>query len=184
MLRSKSVRWGNEWGNMPHRFQPIPADLDFAETALESALPSSADLKAKAHNPKVAGSNPAPAISRKPRKCGVFVVKALFLVPPAGPYTGTKFDARGACGCSYDSCGARRGRMPLMLEVAYEESGNSGENLLDTVQPVCTGPRLCDGRRRWLARSPSSRRPLLRAQVLPPALPRRCPSLDLCRNAE
>ena len=44
---------------MPHRFQPIPADLDFAETALESALPSSADLKAKAHNPKVAGSNPA-----------------------------------------------------------------------------------------------------------------------------
>jgi hypothetical protein len=25
------------------------------------------------HNPKVAGSNPAPAISRKPRKCGVFV---------------------------------------------------------------------------------------------------------------
>ena len=27
----------------------------------------------RAHNPKVAGSNPAPAISRKPRKCGVFV---------------------------------------------------------------------------------------------------------------
>lgn len=31
----------------------IPADLDFAQIALESALPSPADLKAKAHNPKV-----------------------------------------------------------------------------------------------------------------------------------
>ena len=25
--------WGNNWGNMPHRFQPISADLDLAETA-------------------------------------------------------------------------------------------------------------------------------------------------------
>jgi hypothetical protein len=25
--------WGNKWGNMPHRFQPISADLDLAETA-------------------------------------------------------------------------------------------------------------------------------------------------------
>lgn len=25
--------WGNEWGNMPHRPQPIPADLDLAKTA-------------------------------------------------------------------------------------------------------------------------------------------------------
>jgi hypothetical protein len=25
--------WGNEWGNTPHRFQPISADLDLAEAA-------------------------------------------------------------------------------------------------------------------------------------------------------
>lgn len=25
--RSKSVFWGNKWGNMLHRSQPIPADL-------------------------------------------------------------------------------------------------------------------------------------------------------------
>lgn len=25
--------WGNKWGNMPHRVQPIPADLDLAKTA-------------------------------------------------------------------------------------------------------------------------------------------------------
>jgi hypothetical protein len=61
-FEASRVRWGNEWGNMPHRSQPIPADLNFVETALESALRSPADLKAKAHNPKVAGSNPAPAI--------------------------------------------------------------------------------------------------------------------------
>jgi hypothetical protein len=32
---SKSVegRWGNKWVNMPHRFQPISADLDLAESA-------------------------------------------------------------------------------------------------------------------------------------------------------
>ncbi len=23
--------WGNKWGNMPHGFQPIPADLDLAK---------------------------------------------------------------------------------------------------------------------------------------------------------
>jgi hypothetical protein len=26
-------RWGNKWGNTPHRSQPIPADLDLAKTA-------------------------------------------------------------------------------------------------------------------------------------------------------
>jgi hypothetical protein len=26
-------RWGNKWGNMPHRSQPIPAGLDPAKTA-------------------------------------------------------------------------------------------------------------------------------------------------------
>ena len=25
--------WRNKWGNMPDRFQPIPADLDLAKTA-------------------------------------------------------------------------------------------------------------------------------------------------------
>jgi hypothetical protein len=25
--------WGNKWGNMPHRFQPVPAGLDLPETA-------------------------------------------------------------------------------------------------------------------------------------------------------
>jgi hypothetical protein len=25
--------WGNKWGNMPHRFQPIPAGLDPPEAA-------------------------------------------------------------------------------------------------------------------------------------------------------
>jgi hypothetical protein len=28
-----AIPWGNKWGNMPHRFQPISADLDLAETA-------------------------------------------------------------------------------------------------------------------------------------------------------
>jgi hypothetical protein len=26
-------RWGKKWGKKPHRFQPISADLDLAETA-------------------------------------------------------------------------------------------------------------------------------------------------------
>ena len=38
-----------------------------------SAAGWSSQVARRAHNPKVAGSNPAPAISRKPRKCGVFV---------------------------------------------------------------------------------------------------------------
>jgi hypothetical protein len=25
--------WGTEWGNMPHRFQPIPAGLDSLKVA-------------------------------------------------------------------------------------------------------------------------------------------------------
>lgn len=25
--------WGNKWGDMPHRFQPIPAGLDPPQTA-------------------------------------------------------------------------------------------------------------------------------------------------------
>jgi hypothetical protein len=29
----EALRWGNKWGNMPHRFQPISADLDLAKTA-------------------------------------------------------------------------------------------------------------------------------------------------------
>lgn len=36
----------------------IPADLDLAKTALESALPSLADLQAKAHNPKAVSADP------------------------------------------------------------------------------------------------------------------------------
>jgi len=31
--QSAEGHWGNRWGNMPHRFQPIPADLDLAESA-------------------------------------------------------------------------------------------------------------------------------------------------------
>jgi hypothetical protein len=31
LIASISARWGNKWGNMPHRSQPIPADLDFAK---------------------------------------------------------------------------------------------------------------------------------------------------------
>jgi hypothetical protein len=27
------LEWGNKWGNVPHRLQPIPADLDPGETA-------------------------------------------------------------------------------------------------------------------------------------------------------
>ena len=64
-------RWGNEWGNMPHVSQPISTELDLAETALERAPRSPAALTDNAHNPKVAGSNPAPAMRRKPCKCGV-----------------------------------------------------------------------------------------------------------------
>gem|GEM_PF-7006149 len=32
---SQSVEgcWGNKWGNMTHRFQPISADLDLGESA-------------------------------------------------------------------------------------------------------------------------------------------------------
>lgn len=56
------ARWGNKWGNMPHRSQPIPADLDFVKTALDRALHSPAGPQARAHNPKVAGTNPAPAM--------------------------------------------------------------------------------------------------------------------------
>jgi hypothetical protein len=59
-------RWGNKWGNTPHRLQPISAELDPAETALERAPLSPADLQAQSHNPKVAGSNPAPAIEKGP----------------------------------------------------------------------------------------------------------------------
>src|SRR3954468_3839468 len=68
---SIACRWGNKWGNMPHRFQPISADLDFVKTALDRAPHSPAGPQARAHNPKVAGSNPAPAIGRKPCKSGV-----------------------------------------------------------------------------------------------------------------
>jgi len=28
-----SISWGNEWGNMPHRFQPISTSLDLANSA-------------------------------------------------------------------------------------------------------------------------------------------------------
>jgi GNAT superfamily N-acetyltransferase len=42
--------WGNEWGNMTHRFQPISADLDFVKTALNRAPHSPAGLLARAHN--------------------------------------------------------------------------------------------------------------------------------------
>lgn len=66
-------RWGNKWGNMPHGFQVISGDLAPAETALESPPGIPAGLWGRTHNPKVAGSNPAPAIGRKPRICGVFV---------------------------------------------------------------------------------------------------------------
>jgi hypothetical protein len=38
---------------MPHRFQPIPADLDLAETALERAPQCPAETAGRAHNPKV-----------------------------------------------------------------------------------------------------------------------------------
>jgi hypothetical protein len=92
--------WGNKWGNMPHRFQPISADLDSAKTALESALRSPADLKAKAHNPKVAGSNPAPAIGRKARKCGPFSFVVL-------QTTGCKI---GLWGKRWGKVGSERGR--------------------------------------------------------------------------
>jgi hypothetical protein len=30
-VRSGFEAWGNKWGNMPHRSQPIPADLDLAK---------------------------------------------------------------------------------------------------------------------------------------------------------
>jgi hypothetical protein len=32
---SKQIQacWGKKWGKKPHRFQPIPADLDLAKTA-------------------------------------------------------------------------------------------------------------------------------------------------------
>jgi hypothetical protein len=42
---------------MPHRFQPIPADLDLAKTALDRAPQIPAESAGRAHNPKVAGSN-------------------------------------------------------------------------------------------------------------------------------
>jgi len=31
--RRDRTSWGNKWGNMPHRFQPIPAGLDPLKTA-------------------------------------------------------------------------------------------------------------------------------------------------------
>jgi hypothetical protein len=33
LLATLDGRWGKKWGKVPHRSQPIPADLDFAETA-------------------------------------------------------------------------------------------------------------------------------------------------------
>lgn len=30
---AKPSSWGKKWGKKPHRFQPISADLDLAETA-------------------------------------------------------------------------------------------------------------------------------------------------------
>ena len=63
---AEAIRWGKNWGKKPHKFEPIPADIDLAKTALESAPPSPADRPVKAHNPKVAGSNPAPAIGEGP----------------------------------------------------------------------------------------------------------------------
>ena len=47
---------------MPHRFETIPDELDPPETALESPPRCPDALQARAHNPKVAGSNPAPAM--------------------------------------------------------------------------------------------------------------------------
>lgn len=30
---SGHLAWGNKWGDMPHGFQPIPADLDLLKVA-------------------------------------------------------------------------------------------------------------------------------------------------------
>jgi hypothetical protein len=43
------MRWGKKWGKVPHRFQPISADLDLEKTALDRAPRSPADLKVRAH---------------------------------------------------------------------------------------------------------------------------------------
>jgi hypothetical protein len=56
-------RWGNKWGNRPHGFQVISSDLVIAKTALESPPRIPAGLWGRPHNPKVAGSNPAPAMA-------------------------------------------------------------------------------------------------------------------------
>jgi hypothetical protein len=32
-VRASAIRWGKKWGKKPHRFQPIPADVDLAKTA-------------------------------------------------------------------------------------------------------------------------------------------------------
>jgi hypothetical protein len=48
---------------MPHGSRTIPTELDRPEAALESALRRPAALQARTHNPKVAGSNPAPYIT-------------------------------------------------------------------------------------------------------------------------
>jgi hypothetical protein len=53
-------------GQRAHGSQPVSARPDLAETALESALRIPVRLLDNAHNPKVAGSNPAPAMRRKP----------------------------------------------------------------------------------------------------------------------
>src|SRR5215207_5111573 len=60
--------WGNRWGNMPHGLQPIPDELNPPETAL---VRCPAAPLGRAHNPKVAGSNPAPATPGSPANGGV-----------------------------------------------------------------------------------------------------------------
>src|SRR5260221_3470386 len=61
-IEASRVCWGKKWGKKPHRLQPIPADLDLAKTARNRASRSPAEPPVRAHNPKVAGSNPAPAM--------------------------------------------------------------------------------------------------------------------------
>src|SRR4051812_33454136 len=54
-------RSGQRRGNMPHGFEAHPDEEKAPESAAQRAGTHSAALPQQAHNPKVAGSNPAPA---------------------------------------------------------------------------------------------------------------------------
>jgi hypothetical protein len=72
-------RLGQRWGNTPHEDQRRSRDFEIARNPSFAGRSLARDRAEKltktAHNPKVAGSNPAPATTKTPSRQGVFVLK-------------------------------------------------------------------------------------------------------------